>query len=268
MSSENLQKLYEDIYSSLNTENHEIKEIEENLSQHFQQNEIDQKTKPIPKDLPQTTIPFRTSNAFQIISQDKSLYNLYFEQDKDQLKIFIREKDSNPKNIYERIISLEELVEKNDWFKIFDNIKDLLSELELLVKNDNLGIKLKKEGELSLYIILPNRLMNPIEIIVPEIGIKERKLFKELYLTLLNIEQKHRQESKRISEKLINLEHAVGLSVNQSQHNRYSIKAKENLEQMKNALKQEIKMMESDKIKFGLNNFRPGEENDEMEKNI
>ena len=82
------------------------------------------------------------------------------------------------------------------------------------------------------------------------------KLFKEIYLTLLNIEQKHRQESKRISEKLMNLEHAVGVSVNQSQHNRFSIKAKENLEQMKNALKQEIKMMENDKIKFGLNNAK------------
>ena len=96
--------------------------------------------------------------------------------------------------------------------------------------------------------------MNPVEIIVPQNGIKERKLFKELYLSLLNIEQKHRQESKRINEKLANLEHAVGLSVNQSQHNRYSMKAKENLEQMKNALKDEIQMMEKDKIKFGLNN--------------
>ena len=68
--------------------------------------------------------------------------------------------------------------------------------------------------------------MDPIDIIIPQNGIKERKLFKELYLTLLNIEQKHRQESKRISEKLINLEHAVGLSINQSEHNKYSIKAK------------------------------------------
>ena len=53
---------------------------------------------------------------------------------------------------------------------------------------------------------------------------------------------------------MINLEHSVGLSINQSEHNKYSIKAKENLEQMKNALKQEIQMMENDKVKFGLNN--------------
>ena len=254
MSSENLQKLYEDIYSSPNKDSQENRQDEESISQKFSQNDLEQKTKPIPKDLPQTTIPFRTSNAHQVFSEDKSLYYIYFEQINEQLKVYIHEKDSNPKNIYEKNFTLDELIEINDWFKIFYNIKDLLSELELLVKNDNLGIKLKNFGELSLYIILPNKLMDPIEIIVPQNGVKERKLFKELYLTLLNIEQKHRQESKIISEKLINLEHAVGLSINQSEHNRYSIKAKENLEQMKNALKQEIQMMENDKVKFGINN--------------
>lgn len=260
MSSNKLQSLYDNLYSSSKKENQDIKETEESLSQQIPQNDYDQKTKPIPKDLPQTTIPFRTSNAYQIFSEEKSLYNIYFGQSHDQLKIFIKEKDSNPINTYEKNISLDELIQINDWFNIFDNIKDLLSELELLVKNDNLGIKLKKEGELGLYIILPNNLMNQIEIIVPQNGIKERKLFKELYLSLLNIEQRHRQESKRINDKLINLENALGLSVNQSQQNRYSIKAKENLEQMKNALKQEIQMMENDKIKFGLNNVGPTEE--------
>ena len=254
MSSENIQKLYEDIYSSPNKDSRENRQDEESISQKFSQNDLEQKTKPIPKDLPQTTIPFRTSNAHQVLSEDKSLYYIYFEQINEQFKVYIHEKDSNPKNIYEKNFILDELIEINDWFKIFYNIKDLLSELELLVKNDNLGIKLKNFGELSLYIILPNKLMDPIEIVVPQNGVKERKLFKELYLTLLNIEQKHRQESKRISEKLINLEHAVGLSINQSEHNRYSIKAKENLEQMKNALKQEIQMMENDKVKFGINN--------------
>ena len=254
MSSEKFQKLYEDIYSSPNKDSRENRQDEESISQKFSQNDLEQKTKPIPKDLPQTTIPFRTSNAHQVLSEDKSLYYIYFEEINEQLKIYIIEKDSNPKNIYEKIFTLDELIEINDWFKIFYNIKDLLSELELLVKNDNLGIKLKTFGELSLYLILPNKLMDPIEIIIPQNGVKERKLFKELYLTLLNIEQRHRQESKRISEKLMNLEHAVGLSINQSEHNKYSIKAKENLEQMKNVLKQEIQIMENDKAKFRLNN--------------
>ena len=254
MSCDNLQKIYEEIYSSLD------KKIQNNEDTLYNQNEIEPATKPIPKDLPKTTIPFRTSDAYKILSKEKSLYYVHFEQVDEVLKIIIQERNSNPKNTYEKNYTLDELIQTNDWFKLFDNIKDLLNELELLVKNDNLGIKLKKEGELSLYMILPNKLMNPVEIIVPQNGIKERKLFKEIYLSLLNIEQKHRQESKRINEKLISLEHALGLSVNPSQQNRFSIKAKENLEEMKNALKQEIQNMENDKIKYGLNNVRISDE--------
>ena len=79
-------------------------------------------------------------------------------------------------------------------------------------------------------------------------------MFKEIYLSLLNIEQKHRQEMKRISEKLLELENAIGINGNLSQHEKYEIKTKENIEQMKNALKQEIQTMQNEKIKFGLNN--------------
>ena len=258
MSIESLKNLYEDLYKSQsppreNEDMKDIQEIKESEYTKFPSPEIDPITKPVPPEFPRATIPFRTSNAYQLFSEEKILYNVYFENKEDHLRIFIHERDSNPKNIFEKTFSLDELILTNDWFKIFDNIKDLLAELELLIKNDNLGIKLKKEGELSLFIILPNKLMQPVEIVLPQNGLKERKLFKEIYLSLLNIEQKHRQEMKRISEKLIELENAVGISVNQSQHEKFGIKAKENIEQMKNALKEEIQTMENDKIKFGLN---------------
>jgi len=257
MSSESLKKLYNELCSSKESQDPkeaiEVNEVKESEYIKIPAPEIDPITKPVPVDFPRATIPFRTSNAYQLFSEEKILYNVYFENKDDNIRIFIHERDSNPKNIYEKNFTLNELIQTNDWFKIFDNIKDLLNELELLIKNDNLGIKLKKEGELSLYIILPNKLMKPVEIILPQNGIKEKKLFKEIYLSLLNIEQKHRQEMQRISEKLIELENALGINVNQKQHEGYSLKAKENIEQMKNALKQEIQTMENDKIKFGLN---------------
>ena len=259
MSLESIKNLYEDLSKSQTQtkENVDIKEVQEIKESEYikiPSPEIDPITKPIPTDFPRATIPFRTSNAYQLFSEDKILYNVYFENKENQIKIFVHERDSNPKNVYEKSFTLEELIQTNDWFKIFDNIKDLLTELQLLIKNDNLGIKLKKEGELSLYIILPNKLMQPVEIVLPQNGLKEKKLFKEIYLSLLNIEQKHRQEMKRISEKLIELENALGINVNQSQHEKFGIKAKENIEQMKNALKQEIQTMEKEKIKFGFSN--------------
>jgi hypothetical protein len=250
MASENLQSLYDDLIKSKKEEN----EFNQITNQKFE-NESERLTitKPVPKDPPKLLTQFRTSNVHQLDSDDHITYNLNFENINDKLRILVDEKNSNPKNTYESKFSLEELIKLNDWFKIFNDINDLLSEFELLLKNDNLRIKLKKEGELSLFIILPNKLMEPIELVLHQNQLKERKLFKELYLALLNIEQKHRQEARKISERLINLENAVGLSINHSQHNKFSVKEKENLEQLKNALKQEIQMMENNKVKFGLN---------------
>lgn len=257
MSSESLKKLYDELYTSSSQLNQETKDLQEIKESEYikipSPEEVDPITKPVPLEFPRATIPFRTSNAYQLFSEEKILYNIYFENKDNHIRIIVHERDSNPKNIYEKKFKLNELIQTNDWFKIFDNIKDLLTELELLIKNDNLGVKLKKEGELSLFIILPNKLMKPVEIVLPQNGMKEKKLFKEIYLSLLNIEQKHRQEMKRVSEKLIELENALGINVNQSQHEKFDKKAKENFEQMKNALKQEIQTMENDKIKFGLN---------------
>ena len=251
MTSENLQTLYEDLFNSQKWNN--LAEQDEN-NKNENEASTEPITKSIPKDLPQTLTQYRISNAHQLNSDELSSYFVHFECINDELKILIHEKDSNPKNTYMNKYTLEKLIQINDWFKIFNDIKDLLSEFELLLKNDNLKIKLQKEGELSLFIVLPNKLMKPIELVLIQNQMKERKLFKELYLTLLNIEQKHRQEARKISERLMNLEHAVGISINHSQHNKFSMKEKENLEQMKNALKQEIQIMENNKVKFGLKN--------------
>ena len=180
MSLESLKNLYDDLYQSKspakeNQETKEVQEIRESEYIKIPSPEVDPITKPVPIDFPRATIPFRTSNAYQLFSEEKILYNVYFENKENQIKILIHERDSNPKNIYEKTFSLEDLIQTNDWFKIFDNIKDLLSELELLIKNDNLGIKLKKEGELSLYIILPNKLMKPVDIVLQQNAIKDKK---------------------------------------------------------------------------------------------
>ena len=145
MTSESLKNLYEDLYkyqspTKENPDSKEIQEIKESEYIKIPDPEIDPITKPVPTDFPRATIPFRTSNAFQLFSEEKILYNIYFENKENKLKIFVLERDSNPKNIFEKIFSLDELIQTNDWFKIFDNIKDLLNELELLIKNDNLGI--------------------------------------------------------------------------------------------------------------------------------
>ena len=250
-----LNTMYNDIYP-LTEENDESRS---NISSN---NETLVENKEIPQDLPKETFPFKTSNINKIFSENNTKYFAHFEQIQEQLHIYIKEKDSNPPNIYEKFYTLDQLISINSWFKIFDNIKDLLKEFKLLIKNESFLLNLKTECEISLYIILPNTLIEPKEIIIPQDRIKERKLFREINLHLLNIEQNHRQETKNINDRLTNLESLIGVNINQSQNGRYSMKARENLEQMKNALKDEIKAMANEKIKFGGENlFKINSEN-------
>ena len=243
-----LTTMYNDLYPSPD----EIDEQKSNISSNI---DTLAENKEIPQELPKETCPFRKSNIHQIFSEENATYFAHFEENQGQLHIYIKEKDSNPPNIYENFFTLDQLIFINSWFQIFDNMNDLLKEFELLIKNESFSLKLKNEGEISLYIVLPNTLIDPIEIIIPQDRIKERKLYREIYLHLLNVEQNHRQQTKKINDRLAALESLIGVSAAQSQDNRYSIKARENLEQMKNALKNEIKAMANEKIKLGAENF-------------
>ena len=119
MSSESLKKLYDELYTSSqsptkeNPDQKDLIEIKESEYIKIPSPEIDPVTKPVPVDFPRATIPFRTSNAFQLFSEEKILYNIYFENKENKLKIFVLERDSNPKNIFEKIFSLDELIQTN-----------------------------------------------------------------------------------------------------------------------------------------------------------
>ncbi len=75
MTSESLKNLYEDLYkyqspTKENLDSKEIQEIKESEYIKIPDPEIDPITKPVPTDFPRATIPFRTSNAFQLFSEE------------------------------------------------------------------------------------------------------------------------------------------------------------------------------------------------------
>ena len=72
MSIESLKNLYEDLYQSSESpavENLDLKEVQEVKESEYikiPSPEVDPITKPVPPDFPRATIPFRTSNAYQL----------------------------------------------------------------------------------------------------------------------------------------------------------------------------------------------------------
>ena len=63
------------------------------------------------------------------------------EQVKDKLIINVKEKDYFPQNEYENYFTLDDLVNKDKWFKIFYNVEKLITELYQLIKNENIAFE-------------------------------------------------------------------------------------------------------------------------------
>ena len=101
MSSESLKKLYDELYTSSSQLNQETKDLQEIKESEYikipSPEEVDPITKPVPLEFPRATIPFRTSNAYQLFSEEKILYNIYFENKDNHIRIIVHERDSNPK---------------------------------------------------------------------------------------------------------------------------------------------------------------------------
>ena len=103
------------------------------------------------------------AKIYEINSDEQIPFLLSFDQVKDKIKITAIEKDSFPVNKYENFYSLDDFIKINKWFNIFYNIENLLSEFELLTKNENFVIEQKNKNVLSLFIVFPIDLLERIE---------------------------------------------------------------------------------------------------------
>ena len=197
--------------------------------------------------------------TYEIITDEEKTYSLNFEQVKDKLRIKVIEKNSFPPNEFENFYSLDDLIKIDKWFKIFYNIENLIIELDQLTKNESFVIERRKKDCLSLFIIFPINLLEKIEIPIPINEIDNKDLFMQLISKINETDLKDKNDIVNIDEKLNNLEHLISsmeANNNQEEENKESENKIENenlneqnnqeegdmkhLEEMKDALKQEI----------------------------
>ena len=149
------------------------------------------------------------TKIYEIKSDEQIPFLLNFEQVKDKIKITAVEKDSFPVNKYENFYSLEDFIKINKWFNIFYTIENLLSEFELLTKNENFAIEQKSRNVLSLFIDFPIDLLERIEIKLPINEINNLDLFSQLISKINEIESKENNDIAFFDEKIDNLSHLL-----------------------------------------------------------
>ena len=214
--------------------------------------------------------------TYEIKSDEQIPFLLSFELIKDKIKISAVEKDSFPQNRYENYYSLEDFIKINKWFNIFYTIENLLTEFELLTKNESFVIEEKNKNVLSLYIVFPIDLLDRIEIQLPINEINNLDLFSQLISKINEFETHENNEIALFEEKIENLGHLLQsieeankareeemLQNQQNEENKeeqnehaeneeHSEDKNANLEQMKDALKLQIEK----KIKNDNNNIK------------
>ena len=149
------------------------------------------------------------TKIYEIKSDEQIPFLLNFEQVKDKIKITAVEKDSFPVNKYENFYSLEDFIKINKWFNIFYTIENLLSEFELLTKNENFAIEQKSRNVLSLFIVFPIDLLERIEIKLPINELNNLDLFSQLISKINEIESKENNDIAFFDEKIDNLSHLL-----------------------------------------------------------
>ena len=214
--------------------------------------------------------------TYEIKSNEQIPFLLSFELIKDKIKISAVEKDSFPQNKYENYYSLEDFIKINKWFNIFYTIENLLTEFELLTKNESFVIEEKNKNVLSLFIVFPIDLLDRIEIQLPINEINNLDLFSQLISKINEFETNENNEIALFEEKIDNLGHLLQsieeankareeemLQNQQNEENKeeqnehaeneeHSEDKNANLEQMKDALKLQIEK----KIKNDNNNIK------------
>ena len=147
--------------------------------------------------------------TYEIKIYEKVTFLLRFEIVKEKMNISVIEKNSFPQNKCENYYTLEDFIEINKWFDIFNKIEILLYELELLTKNEYFTIEQKDKNVLSLFIVFQNDLLDKIEISLTAKEINNLDLFSQLITKITEIESKENNENAFFNEKIDNLEHLL-----------------------------------------------------------
>ena len=124
-------------------------------------------------------------------------YSITLQEENGLLKIVVIEINSKPKIIYSTSYSLEDLVKKNKFFKLFDSVTDILPDLDIFMKNHKYALSLEHGGvKLSLY--LPLKIVEEIVFIVPQIESNEKTFNLEVVECLNNLNKQVQQMNSKI----------------------------------------------------------------------
>ena len=193
----------------------------------------------------------KLKHGHEIISEEENKkYFLEFINKSDLIKIILVEKDIFPYKTYELSTSLEELQPKNDFFKSFNSVNDLIEELNNPNSSINFSIFKKQTNVIELFFVFPiEGEDNTMEIELNANQINDREMFRQLFEKYKSIKQEQEEDVTQLKNRMNKIEEIL----TNMQKEQERIKEEERLEKER---------LEKEKLEKEMEN----EEHNEQEK--
>ena len=150
----------------------------------------------------------KLKHGHEIISEEENKkYFLEFINKSDLIKIILVEKDIFPYKTYELSTSLEELQPKNDFFKSFNSVNDLIEELNNPNSSINFSIFKKQTNVIELFFVFPiEGEDNTMEIELNANQINDREMFRQLFEKFKSIKQEQEEDVTQLKNRMNKIE--------------------------------------------------------------
>ena len=193
----------------------------------------------------------KLKHGHEIISEEENKkYFLEFINKSDLIKIILVEKDIFPYKTYELSTSLEELQPKNDFFKSFNSVNDLIEELNNPNSSINFSIFKKQTNVIELFFVFPiEGEDNTMEIELNANQINDREMFRQLFEKYKSIKQEQEEDVTQLKNRMNKIEEILT-----------------NMQKEQERIKEEERLEKERLEKERLENEMENEEHNEQEK--
>ena len=108
---------------------------------------------------------------------------LKFSVIENSLAVDILEDDSVPSINYNSKFTLDQLIDKNRYFKILNSVEEFMPELKILCDENKIRLE-RQQQSIIVIISLPSKIVGELKLLIPLVEMDKKKVFAELCTTI------------------------------------------------------------------------------------
>ena len=117
------------------------------------------------------------------LTENECPYSFKFSVIENSLAVDILEDDSVPSINYNSKFTLDQLIDKNRYFKILNSVEEFMPELKILCDENKIRLE-RQQQSIIVIISLPSKIVGELKLLIPLVEMDKKKVFAELCTTI------------------------------------------------------------------------------------